>query len=140
MKVLFANTVLDEVLENGSRSMEIRRFLNDCQDKTIEGYCCSFYYCLLAQKMTANEMRKTLSILGKLLKPIHVNMRDLREALNYEDPESGLYAILVKRHRLDCALVMEKNGKEDSTIELYVPKELRRKIENGKTSEQRRDL
>ena len=128
MKVLFANTVLDEFLENGNRSMEIRRFLNDCQDKTIEGYCCSFYYCLLAQKMTANEMRKTLSILGKLLKPIHVNMRDLREALNYEDPESGLYAILVKRHRLDCALVMEKNGKEDSTIELYVPKELRRKI------------
>lgn len=140
MKVLFANTALDEVLRNRSRCGEIKRFLNDCQDHVIEGYCCSFYFCLLAKQLEKEDLRRTLSILGKLLKPIHVNLRDLREALRYDDPDEGLYAVLVKRHRLDCALVMEKNGKEDSTIELCIPKELRRKIENGKTTEQRRDL
>ncbi|MCR4633014.1 MAG: hypothetical protein K5648_02680 [Erysipelotrichaceae bacterium] len=134
MKVLFADTVLDEILFSGADSSDVKWLLNRCQEQKIEGYFCSSYAKDLVKKLDREELRKVLPILSKLLQPIHINLRDLREALRQQDADAGLIKVLVRRHRLDCGLVMRKNAGGDSTIELYVPSELRRKLENGKTS------
>ncbi len=134
MKVLFADTVLDEILFSGACSGDVRWLLNRCQEQKIEGCFCGSYAEGLVRKLSREDLERILPILSKLLRPIHVNLRDLREALRRQDVEAGLIEVLVRRHRLDCGLVMKKNAGRDSTIELYVPNELRRKLENGKTS------
>ena len=51
----------------------------------------------------------------------------------YQNMEKGLEIVLTYRHRLNCLVVKQKNLYDNSTIKLYVPKELKRMLEDGKT-------
>ena len=140
MKVLFARDVLEEILSSGANSADATALVNMCQDGRIQGYICTWHLLEFARELDAETARTFLSITGALFHPLSVNTRDIRNALEYDDFDIGLYRTLIMRHRLDCAVIAQKIRRNDSTIELYVPKELRRMIENGKTAQQRRNL
>ena len=140
MKVLFGKDVLEDVLTGGACSADAAALLNMCQDGRIRGYICTWHLLEYARELDVASARTFLSVSGSLYHPLRVNTRDIRNALEYDDFEIGLYSVLVMRHRLDCAVIAQKNRRNDSTIKLYVPKELRRMIENGKTAQQRRNL
>ncbi len=140
MKVLFAREVLEDVLSGGTTSADAAALLNMCQDGRIQGYICIWHLLEFARELDHASARTFLSIAGSLFHPLHINTRDIRNALEYDDFDIGLYRTLIMRHRLDCAVIAQKIRRNDSTIELYVPKELRRMIENGKTAQQRRNL
>ena len=140
MKVLFSKDVLEDVLTGGSCSADAGALLNMCQDGRIRGYICTWHLLEYARELDNASARTFLSVAGRLFHPLGVNTRDIRNALECENFDIGLYNVLVMRHRLDCAVITQKIRRNDSTIELYVPKELRKIIENGKTAQQRRNL
>lgn len=140
MKVLFSRSVFDLLMKKGGCSRDMRAVLNLCQDKRIEGYICSYYLPEAMEELEKDSFRQLLSVVSSLLNLVHVNARDLRDAMHYRDMEEGICCTLAKRHKIQCVLVDKKKAKVDSTIKLCTPKELRRMIEDGKTAKQRRNL
>ncbi|MBO5527668.1 MAG: hypothetical protein J5946_06440, partial [Erysipelotrichaceae bacterium] len=107
--------------------------LNSCQENRLDGYICIDTLVQLSRMLDRKRFALALPILSKLLTPIGVNLRDLREAMAYQNMEKGLEIVLTYRHRLNCLVVKQKNLYDNSTIKLCVPKELKRMLEDGKT-------
>ena len=133
MKVLFSAEVIFAIMKEEDCAADGRSLLNACQEKRLDGYICIDTLVQLSRMLDRKSFALALPILSKLLTPIGVNLRDLREAMAYQNMEKGLEIVLTYRHRLNCLVVKQKNLYDNSTIKLYVPKELKRMLEDGKT-------
>ena len=133
MKALFSAEVIFAILKEEDCAADGRSLLNSCQENRLDGYICIDTLVQLSRMLDRKHFALALPILSKLLTPIGVNLRDLREAMSYQNMEKGLEIVLTYRHRLNCLVVKQKNLYDNSTIKLYVPKELKRMLEDGKT-------
>ena len=140
MKVLFSQDVLMKAVGGAMGDRDISVLLNCCQDGKIRGFACNHSIMALSAVLDREDFSQCISILTCLLELIDVSCYEIRLALKCDDFEAGLDQIVARRHRLDCIVTQRQITAINSKIKVCDPAQLRRELEDGKTSQQRRDL